>query len=321
MVTLAHKYRWIDSKEAIVPLVEAFIGPRNSITQEMIYYQPSHNLSSASAQSSQLPLGYSFPCNGQGGRRNNIFYPIDRLEYRLEPTGRIFSKNEAIACFQSKAKWIHIDGDSLSRDVLYDITELFGMGWNEKKKALGDMEFTTGIRTTFSGNTIKISPRPNWVESIQMDQTQPQDCPDIWIYSSGLWDHPANTSETVYRKRTQALADYSNYSCVPYKILRYTTPYQKQKSLKNLNATNAVTMAYNAIAAEILAPKGFHVVNAYDMMESRGDLTHDGVHYTGPGSKWITNAILNIICPTTIAAATSSEKLTQQAGIRGEQPG
>jgi len=81
-----------------------------------------------------------------------------------------------------------------------------------------------------------------------------------------------------------------------------TTPYQKQKSLKNLNATNAVTMAYNAIAAEILAPKGFHVVNAYDMMESRDDLTHDGVHYTGPGSKWITNAILNIICPTTISS-------------------
>jgi hypothetical protein len=63
------------------------------------------------------------------------------------------------------------------------------------------------------------------------------------------------------------------------------------------DAKNAKTKAYNAIATEILVQKGFHVVNAYSMMELRDDLTHDGVHYTGPGSKWITNAILSIICP------------------------
>jgi len=189
VTSLAHKhYRWIESNEAIVPLVEPFIGPRNRFTRELIYYQPTHN-SSSSMESYHLPLGYSFPCNGQGNRRNNIFYPIDRLHYRLEPTERIFSKNEATACLKSKIKWIHVDGDSISRDILYDITELFGMGWNEKKKTLEDMEFDVGIHATFSGNTIEFSPQTNWVKSTsQIEKDQPQDCPDLWIYASGLWD-------------------------------------------------------------------------------------------------------------------------------------
>jgi hypothetical protein len=110
---------------------------------------------------------------------------MDRLHYRLEPTERIFSKNEATACLKSKIKWIHVDGDSISRDILYDITELFGMGWNEKKKTLEDMEFDVGIHATFSGNTIEFSPQPNWVKSTsQIEKDQPQDCPDLWIYAS-----------------------------------------------------------------------------------------------------------------------------------------
>ena len=290
-----HQYRWMKSKKSTVPLIEPFIGPRNSFTQELIYYQPNHMNKNFS-----LSPGYSFPCNGQGNKRNNIFYSNDRLKYRLVPMRQIFSKNEAIDCLLSKTKWIHVDGDSLSRDTLYDIQELFGMAWNDKEKTLEDMEFNRGIQTTFSSNTIEFSLHPNWVEFKKGQVRSLQNCPDLWVYTSGLWDHPAKTSESSYRKRTQALANYSN-SCVPkYKVLRYTTPYgNQQASSKPIATLNGMAVAYNKIATEILVPKGFHVVDAYTMMEPRGDLSHDGVHYTGPGSKWITNAILNIICPAT----------------------
>ena len=56
-----------------------------------------------------------------------------------------------------------------------------------------------------------------------------------------------------------------------------------------------MAVKYNAIATEILLPVGFRYVNTFEILEPRKDLSHDGFHYTGPGSKWVTNAILNLI--------------------------
>merc|ERR1712086_644705 len=181
----------------------------------------------------------------------------------------------------------------------------FGKNWNNKEKALVDMSFR-GIgsdtahfmpRFSFSGDTIKrLQTLPNWYSASNSGRV----CPDLWVYSSGLLDHPANTSLEKYRDRTQLLADFVNdtmaentTNCqVRNKILRHTTPYH----IKEREGLDQIAVKYNAIATELLVPVGFRYVDTFKILEPRGDLSHDGVHYTGPGSKWVTNAILNLIC-------------------------
>lgn len=53
------------------------------------------------------------------------------------------------------------------------------------------------------------------------------------------------------------------------------------------------------MARRVLQEKyGFIVLDAWSIMQPRrAALTLDGVHYTGVGSKWITNALLGQICP------------------------
>ena len=166
------------------------------------------------------------------------------------------------------------------------------MGWNSKVKTLNDLSFQNGdnsVDITFSSKTIDVASTPNWV-----NRHQNQSCPDVWIYASGLWDHPRHTSDEVYRNRTKLLADY-DHRCVRHKILRLTTPYQPQ-SQKPVDVLNNKTSIYNKIASSLLLPVGFREVDAFAIFKPLVNLSHDGVHYTGPGSKWLTNTILNMIC-------------------------
>ena len=57
---------------------------------------------------------------------------------------------------------------------------------------------------------------------------------------------------------------------------------------------DALHARQNKMAKEILVGKnGWGRVNAWSMMKPRLELTLDGVHFTGAGSKWITNTLLN----------------------------
>lgn len=279
-------YTWIDSSEAILPLVAPFsITETNNNTGEPIYFDPAK--------------GFSFPFNGQVGRIGNKFYPADMLRFQLEGE-HLFTKQDALDCLSStttkkKKPWIHIDGDSLSRDSYYDIaTTLYGMSWNARSKTLSDKEYTTeDIRLTFSSRTAtnetaNFRTTPNWVDSMTADG-----CPDVWMYSTGLWDHVYKTSLEHARQRTLALVSSQDHlQCVPYKILRLTAPYSFPKKFP----MNKKTKEYNSIATEILSQHGFALLDMYTMMQARPDLTHDGTHYSGPGSLWVVNALLNMIC-------------------------
>lgn len=274
-------HRWNKSTVSVMPLVNPLDEgiDFNVKTNESIYYKPT--------------VGYSFPVNGQGGRWGNHFYPASVLHFKLEPD-EVFTKRKAKKCLQNM-KWIHIDGDSLARDVYYDLSEVFGMPWNKKKKTLGDLTFgadgKSAPRISFSADTIRFHTKPNWYKHSN-DNNGTIDCPDVWLYSSGLWDHPAKTSNAAYYNRTKAIANFEHNHCVQHKILRYTTPYQDERNL----TLNPRAMSYNRIATELLVPVGFQYVDTFEILESRPDLSHDGVHYTGPGSKWVTNVILNLVC-------------------------
>lgn len=186
------------TSEPWLPLVEPFAGQWNAHTNEHIYYKPD--------------IGYSFPLNGQGGKLGNKFYNESVLHYKLEPD-RVFTADTARDCLiRQNINWIHIDGDSLARDVYYDLVELYGMNWNNKEKTLADMSFqgsgkfntSAGFmpRVSFSSDTINLHEKPNWYHASNNSCI----CPDLWVYSSGLWDHVSHTSLHQYRKRTQLLA-------------------------------------------------------------------------------------------------------------------
>eukprot|EP01083_Nonionella_stella_P098118 275840_1 len=267
---------WVNVSVPILPLVTPFSGATNAHTDEPIFYDPAK--------------GYSFPKNGQGGQVNNKFYPASVLYFKLAP-GLVFGKVEAVRCI--KNSWIHIDGDSLARDVYYDLTELYGMSWNDKKKLHKNTgaSYMDGTRITFGFDPTKkpYETIPSWVGKFGGNK-----CPDVWVYSTGLWDIPRGTPMDIYEKRMMYIADFvANSSCMlRHKVLRFTTPYQDERK----HTANPVIRQYNRIARMYLAPIGFKIVDTFQILENRSDLSHDGVHYTGPGSKWVTNTILNEIC-------------------------
>jgi hypothetical protein len=184
---------WTSTPEPWLPLVKPFGEQQNVLnkfTQEPIFYIPNE--------------GYSFPLNGQGGTRRNKFYNKTVLQYKLEPD-QVLTKDAAREClFRKNVSWVHIDGDSLARDVYYDLGELFGKGWNDKAKTLKDMSFTgnANIHFSFSSDTIKkLKQKPNWYARSRNGRY----CPDLWIYSSGLWDHVEDPPISLerYRERTK----------------------------------------------------------------------------------------------------------------------
>lgn len=290
---------WRDVDSPVIPMVSPFEAGKNVHSGEDIFYDPRR--------------GYSFPCNGQNYKFNNIFYNTSVLSkvFNASQSHQIFSQEDAARCIAGK--WIQIDGDSLARDNFYDLTELFGMTWNEKSKSHADMvqkyanrelfentlgfdqEQKEGMEYTHAGGT-KIS--FGWDPTSKSDGTPPswygengKDCPDVWVYSTGLWDNTKNTTFAKYESRLKAVAQFDD-SCVKTKVLRLTTPF----AFGVAPQYNEYTIGYNRIAKLHLQPKGFKTLDTWPIVGSRPELSQDGVHYTGPGSKWITNELLNLIC-------------------------
>eukprot|EP00747_Dinoflagellata_sp_TGD_P220105 gnl/TRDRNA2_/TRDRNA2_92114_c0_seq1.p1 gnl/TRDRNA2_/TRDRNA2_92114_c0~~gnl/TRDRNA2_/TRDRNA2_92114_c0_seq1.p1 ORF type:complete len:332 (+),score=11.24 gnl/TRDRNA2_/TRDRNA2_92114_c0_seq1:1-996(+) len=286
--------RWENVDKPVVPTVSPFQGEKIWNSEEEIFFDPQR--------------GYSFPANGQGGNWNNLFYTPDTLRYVFVSNHslRIFSKEEAATCLASK--WVHIDGDSVSRDMFYDLNELFGMEWGEKEKSWNDQEhiyaeIAPDSRSIVQGKLNGTILSFGWDPSGQKDDAVPswyhkhgERCPDVWVYTTGLWDHTKNNEEGTsfahYTSRMKSVALF-DHSCVKKKVLKYTTPYAERI---NRAKRNTQSVEYNRIAKQHLEAKGFLILDVWSMLKARPDLTKDGVHYTGPGSKWTTNSLLNLVC-------------------------
>jgi hypothetical protein len=169
---------WRNISVAVVPLVDPFDGEVNHKNNESIFFDP-------------VIRGYSFPRNHQGKgkptKTHNIHYSVDFLSriWVSPEAPLVFTPSLAKACL-SRFKWIHIDGDSLSRDTYYDIGELFGLGWNDKPKTQSDAsQVYASTRITFGFDPTKKPPesRLSW-----RSQALPhQKCPDVWVYATGMY--------------------------------------------------------------------------------------------------------------------------------------
>ena len=140
------------------------------------------------------------------------------------------------------------------------------------------------MSTRFGGNC----DTPLWANLKTTEKPQP----DVLVWSSGLWFFPgAKYSEPAqYRERLECTAAHLKPGMVG--ILRTTTPYAPA-----IEPNDELHDRQNMVAKEVLVDKnGWGLLDAWSMMKPRLELTMDGIHFSGAGSKWITNTLLNEIC-------------------------
>jgi hypothetical protein len=242
--------------------------------------------------------GYQFCSNGQGGRWTTFFKNASELKFKYvsgveECPYREFSRERVRECLRDK--WVHLDGDSLVRDQFYDIAELVGMQTCRREKSHGDQYFhvadlnftlTEGFNPAYRGECME----EKWV---QLRRKTRMARPTIWQWQSGLWFMVGerNTEDVAFRSRLECVGQAKHPETVA--ILRTTTPYA-HGSL----APNTLHEKQNAEARRILVGKyGFGMLDAWAIVQDRkANLTVDGVHYSGPASKWITSVFVNMIC-------------------------
>ena len=251
--------------------------------------------------------GFKHCTNGQGGKWGTVLQAPEDLKFRHAPgcrgqaacAERIFDREAARACLRNK--WVHMDGDSLVRDQFYDLLELLGAQppCSREKSHQAHVRAVPELNMTLSQgfNPADHSAcTPNEWHTIGRSARPPRANPDVWLWSPGLWFMPdmPESAFDQFDKRLECVG--RERGDTPLAIFRTTTPYAPPVSRRPNDALHA---AQNTRARRVLQEKyGFHVLDAWGIMQPRrAALTMDGVHYTGVGSKWITNALLGQICP------------------------
>jgi hypothetical protein len=268
---------------------------------------------------------YRYCSNGQGGAWHAVVKPVSSLKFKYVSGDaacpyRTFDKASARACLAGK--WIHMDGDSLVRDQYYDILELVGaMESCVRTKTHESVEFLykdIGLRISIGSmmskdtgtfSTGAACPKPSWTHLANARFKKP----DVHVYETGLWffnkggtSTEGLESDATYTRRMRCVGQTNPKGTLG--IYRTTSPYfTAPPSFAQFGATNHARNILhnhtNHLAENILGGSyGFReldvwqVVLKHGVYDRRQELTLDGVHYSGPASKWMTNVLLNMIC-------------------------
>jgi hypothetical protein len=269
--------------------------------------------------------GYRYCSNGQGGVWHAVLKPLSSLKFNYvsgDAAGpyRTFDKASARACLAGK--WIHMDGDSLVRDQYYDMLELVGAlascvrikTHNSQEFVYPDIGLRVSIGSMMSKDTGSFHrgaacPKPSWTRLANARFPEPA----VHVYETGLWflntggsSTTGLESDTTYTRRMRCVGQANPPGTLG--IYRTTSPYFTAPAIAaQYGATNhARNMLHNHtnhLAESILGGSyGFReldvwqVVLKHGVYDRRQELTLDGVHYSGPASKWMTNVLLNMIC-------------------------
>jgi hypothetical protein len=231
-----------------------------------------------------------------------------------------------------RGRWLHLDGDSVGRDIFFDISEAVRQGEGiaavAREKAHADLDVTMGgAHLTLGWNP---ADRPiceaetTWAR--QPPRPEGPAAPDIWIYTVSLWELAKRPGEerTVadFRRRLECELDLKPPRTLG--IFRGSTMYSewvgataaceagpeacaemqaRHSGFTNPRLRNFTLAAREAIAAwnARTAPRGdsrWHTVDPWDMLFSRRNelgFRRDGIHYTGVGSRTMTHAILQVV--------------------------
>jgi hypothetical protein len=248
------------------------------------------------------PDGLDFSSNGQGGSAPFMRHePNEMLQWRWVPKGcalRNLTKREVQRMIGGL--WIHLDGDSLQRDIYFDIAEALDGDNFQRVKAHEDISYglPDGTLLTLGWNPA-FKPNCDGAPWAGKHPTKAQ--PDIHIYNTGLWDIPHSTPMNDFRERIGCILAEKARAPHTLTIARMNTVYAD----KVLSAdANAKLRAYNAewksvVDAFNCGKVGYldrvHVFDPVPLIESRPELSVDTVHYTGVGSKWFTLWLLNLV--------------------------
>lgn len=239
--------------------------------------------------------GYVFTNNRFG---TTHVFPIRHLKYTLfspQCKFQIFKPNEK-ALFLRNKLWIHLEGDSVMRDNYYDFKEYFTNTYSIREKIMQNTSFSVNdTLVSFSCNIRNFSTGCNTLVTWKLFRSQYQKpYPDVWIYNSGLHDiqHFLITNET-YKNKLKCLTEHVHAKTLA--LFKLTTPIAnlilKQKRF-GLNRIKEL----NNIAVNTLDQSIWKVIDVWEMLNQRkNELTTDGIHYTGIGSKWTANIILDVI--------------------------
>ena len=239
--------------------------------------------------------GYEYCSNGQGRFGwKTLNKAIEVLKWRRP--GRVFTQNDTKACL--KNMWLHMDGDSLSRDQYYDVLELLGAqapcsrAKTHEDQHIYITELNTFVSFGFNKATRSKCAPPTWKAFASTNWPSP----NITVWSPGLWFNDKTDDAKTFQERLACVGKHS----IPTarNVYRDSTPYTPRTVRDQCALLNELHRYQNMWAHDILVKThGFQWLNAWDMIEGRfANLTVDGVHVTGPGSKWITNRLLQLVC-------------------------
>jgi hypothetical protein len=164
----------LEGSETAVPLVDYGWDSRNVTTKPPLAYGPD---------------GLDFSSNGQGGSAPFMRHePNEMLQWRWVPKGcalRNLTKREVQRMIGGL--WIHLDGDSLQRDIYFDIAEALDGDNFQRVKAHEDISYglPDGTLLTMGWNPAF---KPNCDGAPWAGKHPTKIQPDIHIYNTGLWE-------------------------------------------------------------------------------------------------------------------------------------
>ena len=287
--------------------------------------------------------GFHYP--GLENAQGEQFQAPGTLAWAWEPDGCAWAApalNVSGVDALLRGRWLHLDGDSVGRDVFFDIAEAVRQGEGaaavarEKAHADLDVETAEGAHITLGWNP---ADRPiceaetTWAR--QPPRPQGPDAPDIWVYGVSLWELAKRPGEerTVadFRRRIECELDLKPPRTLG--IFRGATPYSAwvgsadvceagaaacaEVQARHGNFTNPRLYNFTISAREAIAGWNaraapgvtrWHVVDPWEMLFPRRDevgFRRDGIHYTGVGSRTVTHAVLQVVAACAAAEGTA----------------
>ena len=252
--------------------------------------------------------GLLYDNNGQDHKRILRLQRPSLLKFLWRPKDcelRNLSKSEVKTML--RGLWVHFDGDSLARDTYYDFLEALDVqGFLRSKVHVDQRLVAEGSNTlvTFGWNP---SHGKGCITDVSWEgRGNGRLAPDVWIYTTGVWDLRWKTRGRTFVQRVECTLKLKPNNTLG--IVRLNTIYLNTAHLHSMievSKGNPRLVAFNGLTLNLIAQynanvgpfylRQWHAMDPVPLVEPRPELSTDGLHYTGVGSRWFTLVLLNLV--------------------------
>jgi hypothetical protein len=237
--------------------------------------------------------GFSFEATtlSSAGLKGPTFQAVEMLKHEWRPHScnyKLFDQAEAAKCLDGA--WLHFDGDSVTRDMVFDLVQAISGEW-KRQKTHTNVQLQVGTTTI----TLAWNPFYNSMLRNTCDQGLPAGLsvltkpagPDVWVWSSGVWMAEGKwarlyaTAGKFYRdrfaKKLECVARQRKWSA-PKRILRTTAP----RTPKHRGKLESEQLAWTRqTEMQALRQAGWDVLDTWPSTCPRPETSRDGTHFTG----------------------------------------